>query len=162
MNNAFSYFNDGANAQAQGVLAYLGYVSGGIEASYDSEHGDFRADVSVDRFHNCREQGYVVSVRSRDYSRQLNIIFFEHRNSDEIVIIEFELNTINPVTIDMVPDTHPWHGNKHGYDKSFSCGKVYEAASYISERLEIFWKDSSPMQVREPAADDGEFPIAED
>lgn len=149
MNNAFSYFNDGAGGQAQGVLAFMGYMSSGIEASYDSDHGDYRADVSVDRFHNCREQGYVVSVRSRDYSRQLNIIFFEHRNSDEIVIIEFELSTINPVNIDMIPDTHPWHHSKSGYDKSFSCGQVYDAANYINERLEIFWKDASPTQVRE-------------
>lgn len=153
--NAFSYFNDGANGQAQATLAFLGYMAEGIEASWESEHKDYRADVSVNRFHNCREQGYVISVRSRDYSRQLNILFFEHRNSDQIIIVEFELCTINPVTINDVPESHPWHGSKHGYDKSFGYGQAYQAAEYILERLEKFWKESTPMQKR-PAADEGE------
>jgi len=142
MNNAFSYFNDGANPQAQAVLAYLGHITDGVQASWNSDSMRYDADVSVARFHNCREQGYVLSMRSRDYKRQLNILFFEHRNSDSIIIVEFEKCTINPITIDQVPETHPWFHSKYAYDKAFSCGEVYDAASYIVERLEVFWTES--------------------
>lgn len=141
-NNAFNYFNDGANGQAQAVLAYMSAQCEGIEPSWNEERGEFDANVEVNRFHNCREQGYVVSMRSKDYRRQINIVFAEHRNSDCIFIVEFELGTLNPPTIKDIPNDHPWSKSKYDYDKSFPWGEAEQAARYIIERLEKFWMET--------------------
>ena len=52
---------DGANEQAQAVLAYLRGRSG-IDASYNSTRGCHDAEPELNRWHNCREQGYVKRV----------------------------------------------------------------------------------------------------
>lgn len=78
---------DGSNHQARAVLAYLS-AHDAIEASWSDERKCYDACPEVNRWHNCREQGYVVTMRSKDYSRQVNIAFFEHRNSDGICAIE--------------------------------------------------------------------------
>ena len=68
------YLNDGANWQAQGVLAYL-----------KSQH----IDINVTRYDNCREQGYIffkrVSKGRKTY--QKNVTVYEHRNSDALCIV---------------------------------------------------------------------------
>jgi len=65
---------DGSNYQARAVKSYLeGYC--GLEASYIDE---YRADPRIARWENCREQGYVISMRSSDSRKQVNIAFFQH------------------------------------------------------------------------------------
>ena len=54
----------------------------------------------VARWENCREQGYVISLRLPTYSKQLNIAFFEHRNTDSICAIVWEQRTLNSPTIE--------------------------------------------------------------
>ena len=83
------YMQDGACYQARAVLMFLQAECGEIEESYDREKEYYKAIVSVARWENCREQGYVVSLRSEDRSKQLNIAFFEHRNSDAICAIKW-------------------------------------------------------------------------
>lgn len=129
---------EGADAQSNAVLAYLaGHAS--IEESWNQEFHAYDAEPEIARWHNCREQGYVVSLRSQDRSRQLNIAFFEHRNSDEIVAVKWEQNTINPPTIETAK-----FGNiyKDKYDVSHraSYAEAAAMADWIHQQLVEFWK----------------------
>jgi hypothetical protein len=122
---------DGVNAQARAVLAYLSEHSG-IESSWDDKLNRYNAYPVVFRWHNCREQGYVVAMRS--HSRQINIAFFEHRNSDQICAIEWEQLTLsgNPPHIDNMPKSGDI---SHQVDH----GKPSEMADWVFERLTAFW-----------------------
>ncbi len=130
---------DGANYQAKAVLAYLRNYDG-IECSWDKENKDYAARPEVNRWHNCREQGYIVSLRSRNYKNQINIAFFEHRNSDNICAIKFELNTTNPPTINDIPENHPFNNNKYAVDYEVERGEVVDISEWIYNELEEFWK----------------------
>ena len=69
------YLQDGANHQAQAVLMFL-RPNAVIESSWNETHRGYDATVRVARWENCREQGYVVMLNSKNYGRQLNIAFF--------------------------------------------------------------------------------------
>lgn len=142
MTKLFGNNPDGANPQAQAVLAYL-RAHAGIEQSWKAERHHYEATPEVDRWHNCREQGYVVTLRSKDYKRQLNIAFFEHRNSDSICAVEWDQHTINPPTIDTFPKDHPYYNNKFDTSHSVDPGKVEEMAGWIFQRLTTFWVETS-------------------
>jgi len=74
------YMQDGANWQARAVLAVVQDLLGeGIADSYNKEYHCYTHEFKVGRWENCREQGYVVSLHVG--TEQLNIAFFEHRNS---------------------------------------------------------------------------------
>jgi len=110
---------DGANYQAQAVLAYINTE---IE------------DVKISRWENCREQGYVLSLRNRSTS-QLNICFFEHRNSDDICAIKWIQNTINAPTIDTAEfgDTY---SDKWDLSHSVSYGEAESMAKWIESEFD--------------------------
>lgn len=132
---------DGANAQARAVLAYLSNK----EPFYGmDELQKVICGPEVDRWHNCREQGYVVRIRSFDSKRQLNIAFFEHRNSDDICAVEFEALTLNPATIADIPEDCPYMKSKYNVSKSVEYGRVTEMADWIFERIKNFWEDTKP------------------
>lgn len=132
------YMNDGANYQAQAVLAFLRPLSN-IESSWSDELHRYTANVEIARWENCREQGYVVSLKTQDYSRQLNIAFFEHRNSDSICAVKWEQVTLNSPTIDTAV-----FGNiyKDKYDVSHKVGpgEASEMADWIAEQFTAFWE----------------------
>lgn len=140
MAKLFEYLNDGAHPQARGVMAYLQQNSG-IEASWNDEQKRYTADVEIDRWHNCREQGYVVYMRNNNYSRQLNIAFFEHRNSDSICAVKWEQVTFNNPHLDNAKFGDIY---KTKYDTSFSVGygEVDKMASWIFKQLSDFWVES--------------------
>ena len=145
MNNLFVN-KDGANCQAQAVLAYLSGHDG-VEASWSTKHKEYQARPEVNRWHNCREQGYVVSMRNTDPKgslRQLNIAFFEHRNSDAICAIRWEQVTTNPPTIDTA-DFEKNNIYKDKYDTTFDVGfaQPFEMADWVMDQLEIFWKEAN-------------------
>jgi hypothetical protein len=140
MSKLFNH-GDGANPQAQAVLAYLNGRDG-IENSWSVEQKRYIAEPTVARWYNCREQGYVVSMRSKNYDRQINIAFFEHRNTDEICAIEWEQETINPPTLNDIPDGV--YQNKSDISKSLNYGKVVEMSEWIYWRLETFWEMTLP------------------
>ena len=137
MQNLNQYLKDGADFQARAVLAYLSY-SDGIEESWNDGQSRYEAMPYVSRWENCREQGYIVSLRSKDFRRQLNIIFFEHRNSDAICAVKWEQGSINSLTIETAK-----FGNiyKDKYDVSFSVGygEVVKMADWVWEQLVEFW-----------------------
>lgn len=135
------YLNDGANRQAKAVLAFLQDLT--IEDSWDSERKKYIASPSVSRWENCREQGYIISMRSQDYSRQINIAFFEHRNSDRICSIKWEQISINSITIDTADFDGQCYSDKYDVSHSVGYGEVLAMANWIQEELHEFWNESS-------------------
>lgn len=139
MTDLQNYFNDGANEQAQATLCALKYYVGdGIEESYCEKTNKYLAEINVARWENCREQGYIVSLRTKDRSKQLNIAFFEHRNTDSICAIKWEQTSTNSLTIDTAQFGDVY---KDKYDVSFDVGygEFLKMASWINEQFIDFW-----------------------
>ena len=117
------YINDGANWQAQAVLAYV--------RSHDS------FGIEVTRYENCREQGYIFFLRKYDKSgmHQINVAVYEHRNSDFICIVVNDKKTFHdPINLDI------WESMKDKYDvtKDFSCGEIVECGECIIDIFDEF------------------------
>lgn len=123
------------DAQAEAVKAYLGAYDG-VDGSYDKEVHEY-APVSIGQWHNCRERGYVVMFRNKQ-TKQLNIAFFEHRNSDEICAIAWEQSTINPPTIETAKFGNVYK-DKYDVSHSVGYGNAADMAAWIMERLEAHW-----------------------
>jgi hypothetical protein len=126
---------DGADTQARATLAYLEGREG-LEASWDNQRLRYAAEPKILRWENCREQGYVIVLRAN--LRQLNIAFFEHRNSDDICAIEWEQITINAPTIDSA-EFGGMYKNKFDVSQSFRYGEAIKMAEWIYGRLNDFW-----------------------
>ncbi len=134
MTNLEWYLNDGANYQARAVLCLLQGIF------YIDNLSEFNKP-KVARWENCREQGYVITFRNSDYKKQLNIAFFEHRNSDAICAIKWEQNTMNSPTIDTAEFTDVY---KDKYDTSFDVSwcEIRKMAEWISNELKAFWENN--------------------
>lgn len=125
---------DGAQPAAQAVLAYL--RRGFIAPSWCDKRGVYLAQPTVARWHNCREQGYVVSLSAPNRS-QINIAFFEHRNSDNICAIVFYAQTLNPPTLSDVPDDT--YKTKWDTSHEVRWDQAQDMAHWILETLTAFW-----------------------
>jgi len=134
-----SYLNDGANWQAQAVLAYLrNRFECDVKDKYFDTDEYNRIHCEVGRFENCREQGYVVTISYR--WEQRHFAFFEHRNSDAIVVYVSDTQTINTPTI------HEVYNSRGGsdYDYHFYYGEIMKCGNkilslmkkYIDEKIE--------------------------
>lgn len=124
------YMNDGANYQAQCVLACL--RNNTIEESYNAEHSEYDAQIDIGRWENCREQGYVAMLYIGGH--QLNIAWFEHRNSDGICALEWEQTTINAPTIDTAEFGNVYK-DKWDVSKSVGCYEFIKMRDWIMERF---------------------------
>lgn len=133
------YLKDGANYQARAVLMFL-QGNTNIEESWNSQ--EYEAKIKVARWENCREQGYIVSLRTSDFRKQINIAFFEHRNSNRIHAVEWEQTSINTLTIDTAKFGEIY---KDKYDTSFSVDwrEAFKMADWVTERLIEFWVNNS-------------------
>lgn len=137
---------DGANFQAQAVLAYVRYLIGdGIDESWDDKLKHYRAEPKVARWENCREQGYIIYLRSKDYKDQINIAFFEHRNSDNICAVKWNQCSINSLTIDNA-DFGGVYRDKWEVSEEFSYGQAFEMARWIVDELIEFWNKTSKKE----------------
>ena len=116
------YLNDGANWQAQAVLAYL--------KSQD-------IDIDVTRYENCREQGYIFfkKVTKDKKVSQINVAVYEHRNSDAICIVVFEKTTTNDPL-----ETDVWENMEDKWDTTsdFNYGEIVNCGDAIIEVFEEF------------------------
>ena len=140
MSYVLNYHDDGANRQTQAALAMFQCLLGdGIETSWNTESHRYEADISLARWENCREQGYVLSLRSKNFRKQLNIAFFEHRNSDSICAIKWHQLTMNSPTIDTAEFGEECYSDK--FDTSFDVpyGEAMQMAVWILEEFERFW-----------------------
>jgi len=133
------YMKDGANYQAKAVLAFLqaGFY---IEDSWCKERKEYKARAEVARWENCREQGYVVSMRSEDYSRQLNIAFFEHRNYDNICAVKWEQCSMKSLTIDTA-NFGDVYQTKWDTSHSVGYGNIVKMSDWIVEQFRDFWSE---------------------
>lgn len=137
MTNLKTYLQDGANYQARAVLFFLqGYSH--IEKSWNKQLEKYEAEPKVARWQNCREQGYIISMRTKDASKQINIAFFEHRNTDSICAVKWEQLSVNTITIETAEFGDVY---KDKYDTLFCVGygEVLNMAMWIKDELNNFW-----------------------
>ena len=137
------YHNDGANKQAQAVLAMLQYDSPQID------FGNTWDSIRLARWENCREQGYVLSLKSPEKKvwKDLHIAWFEHRNSDSIHAIKWEQNALtNSPTIDTAKFGDQVYSDK--YDTSFSVGygEILTMAQWIKSELETWHEEKKELE----------------
>ena len=137
---------DGADAQSRAVLAYLSGHDG-IECSWDNEGKRYLAAPEIARWHNCREEGYVVSMRGYAHQKQINIAFFEHRNSDDICAIKWNQVTINPPTIDTMDTKGTIYKDKYDLSHRETFGHPQEMADWIYNQLSLFWEDTFARRI---------------
>lgn len=116
----YSDFNDGANWQAQCVLAYL------------RAHLDEKDNIHVVRYNNRREQGYIFF--KQEGNRQMNVAVYEHRNSDSICIVAFEKLTKEPQNSDV------WDAMTDKWDTTadFDCGHIIDCGKTIIDIFDEF------------------------
>lgn len=116
-----SYMNDGANWQAQSVLAYI--RSRWVFLKYAS---DKPVSINVGRFENCREQGYVFTLYV-DGRQAKHYAVYEHRNSDNLIVLKQDGFTINTPSVEFMFGER----NKWGYDQSFKYGEIIPCGDWI-------------------------------
>jgi hypothetical protein len=141
MTKLHNYLEDGANYQAKCVLIFLQRI---LEE-------DDEKRIAVGRWENCREQGYVISFHRHDKisdifpqykSIQMNIAWFEHRNSDSIHAIKWEQNTINTPTIDIADFTEA-NIYKDSFDTSYQVTykDFMKMAEWIKKQIDEFYEN---------------------
>jgi hypothetical protein len=134
---------DGADFQSRAVLEMVRYYLGdGIESSWNKEFHKYDAEPRVTRFDNCREQGYVVFMRDRLRRNQINIAFYEHRNSDSIYVQVNRNETFNAPTLGDITESM---GNKWESAFSAGVGEVSKVAEFIVETLTEFWDETKSV-----------------
>ena len=130
-----SYMQDGACAAARAVLALIsGY---NVEDSYNQSRHAYDVDVQVARWDNCREQGYVAYLRVN--GKQLNIAFFEHRNSDNICAVKWEQSTFNAPTMGSA-EFGDVYKDKYDVSHSVSYNEHYAMKEWIEKQFDEFYK----------------------
>jgi hypothetical protein len=127
---------DGANASARAVLALL-QSRDGINESWNEARKNCDAVPEVDRWHNCREQGYIISLKGPDYRNQLNIVFYEHRNSDGICALMWEQTSLNPINLATIKEGV--FNSSSDYTYSVNHNEITEMAAWIMKQLTQFW-----------------------
>ena len=132
------YMRDGASPQAKAVLAYL-QENDGIEDSWDDEYKKYLAEITVNRWENGRERGYVVSMQSYycPNLKQLNIAFFECRSSDNIHAVKWIQKNMNSI---YAWEQVKWDENDPWPSHSVSYGKADVMARWIWKQLENHYK----------------------
>lgn len=135
MINVEEYMNDGANWQAQAVLAYIRSLTFRVREATHKLITD--PEIEVGRYENCREQGYVFRLRI-GYNTLMNYAVYEHRNSDQLIVLKSDMSTINTPSIDEM-----WNGrkSKYDYDKGFGYAQITDCGQYILEDMENLIRD---------------------
>lgn len=132
------HLGDDRSTIAQCVLIAVGRYHGDVENSWSKEQERYLAKPTVSLWYNGREQGYFLSVKKGE--EQLNIFFFEHRNSDDIIIKYFigHMEQQDIYQIDDLPDGV--YKDKYHYDMSFRYNQPIEAAEAIQSLFEDFYE----------------------
>lgn len=129
MTHIENYMDDGANWQAQCVLAILrGRQEEILDESWSKEFHRYDSRIVVGRYENDREQGYVFSIQTAHHMR--NYAVYEHRNSDNICIVAWDGLTINTPTPSQVPMRDKWD-----VTKKYEYGEVMESADWIAKDM---------------------------
>lgn len=130
--------NFGIHPMALCVAQLLAYRDG-LECSWDDDDHFYRADITTAPWYNGRERGLVFSMRSPRFGKgQINIAVYEHRNSDEICLLQFHTpGLMNPPTLADVPDDV--YVDKYDVSARFSHNQIVEAADWVYDQLSEFW-----------------------
>lgn len=134
------YMNDGANWQAQVILIYMRHYEDLIlEDTYNNDIRCYEASLSVGRYENCREQGYIFSLRYK--GRQRNYAVYEHRNSDNLCVVVNNIETINTP-----PASYIYDNMRDKYDTTtdFHYAEFKECANWLIEDMRAFIKELEP------------------
>lgn len=131
MINIEYYMEDGANWQAQCVLAYLRSIGNSrVEnLTWDKEKHRAEGELRVGRCENCREQGYIFTL-IYGVKQLAHFWVYEHRNSDALCVVEFDGFFINTPTINDIPMK-----DKYDTTKDFACGDVVKCGEWIVDRI---------------------------
>jgi hypothetical protein len=133
--------NYGIGAAALAVQSYL-EARDGLDASWNSDKGRYEAEPRVAPWYNGRERGIVVYMTDRQYKEQINIAIYEHRNSDNICALVWIQNTgINPPCLATLPEMVL--ETKWDVDETWSYRDAVDAADWVVEKLNDFWKENA-------------------
>lgn len=143
MINIFNYLQDEACWQAKAVLAYL---QGNLYRLTDDKYHNYHIDVEVGRYENCREQGYVFSLkfwgRNSETNKfghyQRNYAVYEHRNSDTICVLISNTFTINTPGIDEMWKDKGENPKSRDYDAGFEYDEITKCGEYIIQDMDEF------------------------
>lgn len=135
-----SYLNDGANWQAQAVLAYLRWDSSEIlSKTWSDKQHCYTATLKVGRYENCREQGYVFTIEYNGEQRHYAV--YEHRNSDSLIVLIANGFSMDTPSVEFMWKEHTdENGNtsKYGYDKSFGWAEITKCCDFLEEDMKTF------------------------
>ena len=141
MTNIENYMQDGADWQAQAVLAY---VRGNIYHLTDDKYYKTSLRIQVGRYENCREQGYVISINfygkknGNPVHLQRNYAVYQHRNSDTICVLISNTWTINTPGIDDMWKDKGENPSSFDYDEGFRWDDISGCGKYIIKDIEDF------------------------
>lgn len=131
------YMNDGANWQAQVILIFLRqYEDLILEDTYNNDIHCYEASLSVGRYENCREQGYIFSLRYK--GKQRNYAVYQHRNTDNLCIVANNIETINTPSAATIYDNMR---DKYDTTSDFHYAEFEECANWLIEDMRNFIKE---------------------
>ena len=131
-----SYLNDGACPQAIAVLGLM-------KAHADYILDRFDAELFVGRYENCREQGYVFTIRYKGLQR--NYAVYQHRNSDALCVLISNVYTIGAPQVDEMWADKGENATKYDVDAQFGYAKVEDCANFIERDMLNFLKDNESL-----------------
>lgn len=126
MTDLKSYLDDGANHQARSVVTFLQGIIYGLVDKVDKS---IEPEIKIGRYHNCREQGYVISFRFLGKHRHYAV--YEHRNSDTICVLISNVIYYELPSVNIMWQEKGENPSKHDYDKGFNYGEIRECAEFI-------------------------------
>ena len=126
-----NYMNDGANWQAQAVLAYM------REHISEIDYEDFTARVG--RYENCREQGYVFSIRVETNERHYAV--YQHRNSDSLIVLISNGMCMDTPDVNFMWKDKGENSTKYDYDKGFPYGEIVKCGEWILDDILDWMED---------------------
>ena len=129
------YMNDGANWQAQAVLAYMRGNIFRLEdvVKYTHKDKNLYLNTRVGRYENCREQGYVFSIQVGSEERHYAV--YEHRNSDQLIVLIANGLNMNTPSVDFMWKDRGENATKYDYNKSFNWGEITKCGEWIIEDI---------------------------
>lgn len=143
MTNIENYLDDGANYQAQCVLAYMRpRIEWAFEGLKNIKMDRYGTYVSVGRYENCREQGYVFTLHCDNKCgyKMRHYAVYEHRNCDSIIVLISNKICINTPSVDDMWVEKGENASKYDYDKAFSYMDIKACSDWIIEDMNKFLK----------------------
>ena len=131
MMNIRHYMHDGANWQAQAVLAYMrGHI---FQVEDEVKKKDNWGMSYVGRYENCREQGYVFSIKVGLEQRHYAV--YEHRNSDEICVLISDGVCMDTPNVEFMWKDRGENATKYDYNMGFRYGEIMECGEWIIDDM---------------------------